>query len=79
MSTVSKKELLNEAYDSLLIAGGAIALSMIAKKIVGMPLNTPEKLKGTAKLAAAVAVSTMAVKWAQDKKYLPVELLQNST
>ena len=53
---VNKKELLNEAY---------VAVSMIAKKVGGMPLNTPETLKGTAKLAAAV--SMMAVKWAQDK------------
>lgn len=56
MSMVNKKELLNEAY---------VAVSMIAKKVGGMPLNTPETLKGTAKLAAAV--SMMAVKWAQDK------------
>ena len=38
-----------------------------------MPLGTPESLKGTAKLAGTVALLTMAVKWAKDKKYLPVD------
>ena len=37
---------------------------MGAKKAVGIPLGTPETLKGTAKLAGAV-------KWPQEKKYIP--------
>ena len=47
MSSINKKKLLNEAYDAILIMAGAVEVSMTAKKLAGMPLNTPEILKGT--------------------------------
>ena len=64
MSTVSKKELLNEAF----ITAGAVGVSMAVKNMVGMPLNTLETLKG------AAAISTMVVKCTQVNNYLPVDL-----
>ena len=73
MTTVNKKELMNEAYDAALVTTGVVGLSMVSKKLLGEKLTDASSLKDTAKLAAGVATSTMFVKWAQDKKYLPVD------
>ena len=61
--SVNKTEMLNELYDAALVTGGAVAMSMIGKKVANMPLSTPESLKGTAKLALAVGLSTIGVKY----------------
>ena len=66
MSVEKRKELLNKLYDAALIG-------MLAKKVANMPLSTPESLKGTFKSSLAIGLSCMGVKWAQDKKYLPVD------
>lgn len=49
-----------------MITGGAVAVRMVARKVARM-------LLGTLKLAVAVTVSAMAIKWTQDKKYLLVD------
>ena len=46
---------------------------MVTKKVFKESLNTPESLKGTAKLAAAMVGGTLAVKWLQRKKYIPTD------
>lgn len=69
---------MNEAYDAVQITVRAVSVSMAAKKLAGVLLNTPETLKGTAKLVAAVATLTMAVKWAQEKKCLPVDPFESA-
>ena len=73
MTTVNKKELMNEAYDAVLITAGVVGISMVSKKILGEKLITASTLTDTAKLAVGVTASSMLVKWAQDKKYLPVD------
>ena len=73
MSTVNKKELLNEVYDASLVTAGVVGLSMASKKLLGEKFTDASSLKDTAKLVVGVAASTMLVKWAQDKKYLPVD------
>ena len=73
MNTVNKKELLNELYDATLVTPGVAGLSMASKKLLGEKFTDATTLKDTAKLAVGVAASTMLVKWAQDKKYLPVD------
>ena len=73
MTTVNKKELMNEAYDALLVTAGVVGLSLASKKVLGEKLTDASSLKDTAKLAVGVAASTMLVKWAQDNKYLPVD------
>lgn len=75
---MEQKEILNELYDSALITTGAVGVSMIAKKAAGMPLSTPEGSKGTLKLGLAISLSSMTVKWAQEKKYLPVDPFSKS-
>ena len=73
MTTVNKKELMNEAYGAALVTAGVVGLSMASKKLLGQKLTDATSLKDTTKLAVGVAASTMLVKWAQDKKYLPVD------
>ena len=68
-----KKEFLNEAYDAVLITTGVVVLSMASKKLLGEKLTDATNLKDIAKLAAGVTASSLIVKWAQDKKYLPVD------
>lgn len=68
MTTENQKELLNEDYNAILVSGSAVLASKVSKKVLGQPLGTPESVKGTIKLAAAVPVSTMAVTYAEDKK-----------
>ena len=72
MTAVNKKELMNEAYVAALVTTGVVGLSIAYKKVLGEKLTDASSLKDTAKLAVGVAV-TMLVKWAQDKKYLPVD------
>ena len=71
MSTVTNKELMNELYDSALVTAGVVGLSMVSKKVLEEKLTDALSLKDPVKLAVAVAASTMLVKWAQDKKYIP--------
>ena len=66
--SMDRKVVLNELYDALLVTFGAVGASMIAKKIAGMPLGTPESLKGAIKLAGAVGVQSMVVNLAKEKK-----------
>ena len=75
---MSKKEALNEIYDSALITAGAVGVSMASKKLLKESLSTPESIKGTLKLAVAVGASTLLVKWLQDRKYLPVDPFKSS-
>ena len=73
MTTENKKELMNEAYDVVLRSEGIIGISMVSKKILGEKLTTASTLMDMAKLAVGVTTSSMLVKWAQEKKYLPVD------
>lgn len=63
---------MNDVYDAVLITAG-FGVNMASKKLLKEPLGTPESVKGILKLAVAVGVSIMLVKWAQTKKYLPVD------
>ena len=71
-----KKELLHEAYDAALISAGGDDVSMAARKVVRMPLNTPESFNGAAKLAGTVAISSMLFKYGQEKKWIPSDPLK---
>ena len=62
---------MNEAFDALLVTVGVVGLSMASKKLLGEKLTDASTMKDIAKLAAAVAGSTMLVKYAQTKKWVP--------
>ena len=73
MTTAKKKELMNKAFDTALVTAGVMGLSMASKKVVGEKLTDASSLKDTAKVEVGVAACTLLEKWAQDKKYLPVD------
>ena len=47
MTTINKKDLMNEAYDTALVTTGVVGLSMAAKKVLGEKLTDTSSLKDT--------------------------------
>ena len=70
-NNMDKKEIMNELFDSTLITMGAVGVGMVTRKAIGDGLSTPASLMTTLKLAAAVGLSTLGIKYAQDKKWIP--------
>ena len=62
---------MNELYDSTLVTIGAVGVSILTKKVINEQLGVPTTLMGTLKLAAAVGLSTVGLKYAQKKKWIP--------
>ena len=71
LKMVDRKEIMNELFDSLLITCAAVGVSMVYKKILSELLGTPESIKGTLRLTAEVGLGTLAVKYAQDRSWIP--------
>ena len=65
------KDLLNEAYDALLVTIGVVSLSMLTKKFAGGKLTSANNLTDFGKLAAGVTASTILVKYAKEYKFVP--------
>ena len=68
-----RKELMNGAYEALLITVGVVGLSMASKKLLGEKLTDAQSVKDIGKLAVGVTASTLLVKYMQGRKYLPVD------
>lgn len=62
---------MNELYDAGLITLGAVAVSMASRKLAKDDLGVPSTAQRILKLAAAIGVGSMAVKYAKTKKYIP--------
>ena len=60
---MNRKEIMNELYDSTLITIGAVGVGMITRKAIGDGLSTPASLMTSLKLAAAVGLSTLGIKY----------------
>ena len=73
-----KKEYLNELYDASLITVGVVVLSLASKKLLGEKLTDATSMKDIAKLAVGVSVSSVMVKYAQDKKWIPTDPFKSS-
>ena len=73
-----RKEIMNELFDSTLITMGAVGVGMVTRKAIGDGLSTPASLMTSLKLAAAVGLSTLGIKYAQDKKWIPENPFKNS-
>ena len=71
MGDTKRKELMNEAFDALLVTSGVVGISMASKKLLGEKLTDASNLKEYGKLAVAVTASTMLVKYVQPKKWVP--------
>lgn len=67
----SRKDLMNEAFDALLVSTTVVGLSMVTKKLFGEKLVDQSSMKDIAKMTAGITGATMLVKYAQDKKWLP--------
>ena len=73
------KDLMNESFDALLVTVGVVGVSMVSKKVLGENLINASSLKDIAKLTAGVATSTMLVKYAQTKGWLPEDPFTKKT
>ena len=73
-----KKEYLNELYHASLITSGVVVLSMASKKLLGEKLTDASSIKDIAKLSLGVSLSSVMVKYAQDKKWVPVDPFKSS-
>ena len=78
MSETNRKEIMNELFDSTLVTMGAVGVGMVTRKAIGDGLSTPASLMTTLKLAAAVGLSTLGIKYMQDKKWIPSDPFKNS-
>ena len=68
---MNKKQAMNELYNSTLITLGATGIGMLARKTIKDGFATPFGIIPTLKLAVAVGLSTLGIKYAQGKKWIP--------
>ena len=71
--SLSKTEVINGLYNAGLITLGAIATSMISKKLTKDSIGVSDSAQGTLKLAAAVGGVALLIKFLQEKDYVPIE------
>ena len=68
------EEFRKELYNAALITAGATAVGFASRKAVGTQLGTPETLKGSLKLGAAIGIGCFLIKFAEKKKWIPTEI-----
>ena len=68
------EEFKKELYNAALITAGATAVGFASRKAVGTQLGTPETLKGSLKVGAAIGVGCFLVKFAKKKDWIPSEI-----
>ena len=71
--SLSKNELMNELYNAGLVTLGAVATSMIRRKVVKDDLGVTSTTSRILRLAAAVGGGSILVKYLQKKNYVPEE------
>ena len=70
---MNKKEAMNELYDSTLITLGAVGIGMVTRRAINDGLSTPATIVSFVKLAVAVGLSILGIKYAQDKNWIPTD------
>ena len=74
MSTVNRKEVMNEIYDSALITLGLVGLSWSTNKIFKIKMvENLNDLESVLKLGGGMTASTLLVKWMQSNKWIPTD------
>lgn len=68
---LEKKDIMNELYDASLVTLGAVGISLVSSKLMKDNLGVNTTMKGILKLASAIAVGTVGVKYLQGKKLIP--------
>ena len=71
--SLSKNEVMNELYNAGLITLGAVATSMVSRKLAKDGLGVTTSARSVLKLAAAVGGRSVLVKYLQKKDYIPNE------
>ena len=67
----TQKEVMKEIYDAAILTAGAIAISLVSKKLAKDNLGVQTTVLGASKLALAFGLSAVGVKMLEDKKLLP--------
>jgi hypothetical protein len=68
------KEVVDSAYNAVLLTAGAVGISFVAKAVAGKSLGTPATPEGAAKLAVALTGSAFVVGYLKSKGYVPKTL-----
>ena len=71
--SLNKGEVMNELYNAGLVTLGAVATSMVTKKLIKDDLGVTNSTQSVLKLAAAVGGGALLVKFLQKKDYVPKE------
>ena len=71
--SLSKNEVMNELYNAGLITLGAVATSVVSRKLMKDGLGVTNSAQSILKLAAAVGGESVLVKYLQKKDYIPDE------
>ena len=77
--SLSKNEVMNELYHAGLITLGAVATSMVSKKLTKDDLGVTNSTQRLLKLAVAVGGGAILVKFLQKKDYVPNEPFKKSS
>ena len=73
----SKNDVLNELYTAAVLTAGVVGVSYVSKKVAKDSLGIPTTPNGVMKLAVALGLSAVGVKYLQDKDYLPNEVVKD--
>ena len=71
----TKNDVINELYTAAIITAGLVGVSFASKKVAKDSLGVPTTPNGIMKLAVALGLSTVGVKYLQKKDYFPKELV----
>ena len=73
-SMTTRKDVMNEFYTGVLITAGTMGVSFASRKLAKDTLGIPMTLNGAVKLAVAIGLSAVGVKYAEDKDWIPKEI-----
>ena len=76
--SLSKNEVMNEIYNAGLVTLGAVATSVVSKKLMKDDLGVTSSAQRILKLATAVGGGALLVKFLQKKDYVPKEPFKSS-
>ena len=75
--SLAKNEVMNTLYNAGLITLGAVATSMVSRKLMKDGLGVTGSTQGVMKLVAAVGGGSVLVKYLQKMNYVPEDPFKN--
>ena len=73
----TKNDVINELYTAAVLTAGVVGVSFASKKVAKDSMGIPTTPNGVVKLAVALGLSAVGVKYLQDKNYLPKEIVKD--